>query len=158
MTMGPGGQKTEGTPARVARVVAGGLLVLEALVMLGVALFVGLIGGLAGAMAVIFGSGGATDAKLAQGIAVIALTIVSPFVVAAVLGVGGVLLLLRKGRPVVIAAGFFAIAAQVAFHLLVEKEFHAAELVPCALHLLVIVVGFVGMPAPAATAAATSAR
>ncbi len=136
----------------IARMVVGVLLVLEAIAMLFVGVFVGMIGGLAGVLAFGVSGGGATSAKLTQGIAVMALTIASPFVMAAVLLVGGVLLLLRRGKYVVIAIGIFAIAAQVAFHPIFEARLHAAELVPGALHLLAIALAFGFVPPSAANA------
>lgn len=138
-----------------ARVIVGGLLVLESLLVLIVAVFTAIIGGLVGPLAFLAGGGGATDDKIAQGFAVIALTIASPFVAAGVLSVGGVFLLLGRRKRVVITAGIFAMTAQVALHLSLAEGFHAAELVPGAVHLLAIAVGFTFVPARGASAAPT---
>jgi hypothetical protein len=137
----------------IARTVAGGLLLLESLLMLIVGVFGGMIGGLMGALAFLVGGGSATDEQLAQGFAVIAITIASPFVMAAVLAVGGVFILLRRRSGVIIATGIFAVAAQIAFHPIFKERFHAAELVPCVVHLLAIVVGVVFVPAVVANTA-----
>ena len=141
------GSMTEQRWSRIVRVVVGGLLLLEAIAMLILAVFVSIIGSLAGALAFGVSGGSATDEQLAQGFAVIAVSIASPFVVASVLAVGGVLLLLRRGSSAVIAAGGFAIAAQIAYHPFFQAGFHAVELLPGVLHVLTIAVGFACVPA-----------
>jgi len=137
---------TEERWSRIARAVIGGLLLLEAIGMLILAVFVSMIGSLTGVLAFGVSGGGATDQQLAQGLAVIALSIASPFVVGSALAVGGVLLLLRRGSSAVIAAGGFAIAAQIAYHPFFQAGFHAAELLPGVLHVLTIAVGFACVP------------
>jgi hypothetical protein len=137
----------------IAPAVVGALLVLESAAMLCLAVSGFVIGGFVGALAFLAGGGSATNEQLAQGFLMMAITLVSPFVVAAVLVVGGVLLLLRRRRRVIIAVGVFAVTAQFAFHPFFGAGFHAAELVPGALHLLAIAVGFAFVPAPVAIAA-----
>ncbi|MET0793567.1 MAG: hypothetical protein ABW061_18755 [Polyangiaceae bacterium] len=139
----------------IARWVVGGLLVLEALAMLFLAMGVAIIGGLAGMLAFGVGGGNATSQQLAQGFAVIVITLASPFVIALVLGVGGALLLLRLGRRLVITAGLVAIAAQLAFHVFAKEGFHTVELFPCVLHLTAIAVALSCLPPPMKLAAAT---
>jgi len=114
--------------SRIACLVVGGFLVLESLAMLLIALFAGVIGTLVGALAIGVGAGNATNEQFAKGIGVMILTLASPFVVAAVLGLQGGLLLLRKKGGLIIGAGLFAIAAQFAFHPLFEQEFRVADL------------------------------
>lgn len=145
---------TEQRWSRVARIVVGGLLLIEAIVLLILAVFVSIIGSLAGALAFGVSGGSATDAQVAQGLAVIVVTIASPFMVGSVLAVGGMLLLLRRGSSAVIAAGGFAIAAQVAYHPFFQAGFHAAELLPGVLHVLTIAVGFACVPVRSLPAAA----
>lgn len=132
--------------SRIVRVVVGGLLLIEAIVMLILAVFASIIGSFAGALAFGVGAGSASDQQLAHGLAIIAVTIASPFVVACVLGVGGVLLLVRRSSSIIIAAGGFAIAAQIAYHPFFQAGFHAAELLPGVLHVLTIAVGFACVP------------
>src|SRR5262249_17270091 len=133
----------------------GALLVIESLVMLLVANFVGILGGLTWALALGVSGGSATDRQIAEAAHVMELTIPSPFVVAGVLAVGGVLLLLRRGRPIGVGALAVAIAAQVAFHYVAKEGFHALDLVPCTLHLLAITVALALIPPRAATPATT---
>src|SRR5687768_6295129 len=98
--------------SRIARVVVGALLVVESIVLVMVGVFAGIVGGLAGALAFAAGGGGATDAQLAQGFALVAISLASPFVVAAALVLAGILLPVSRGRGVIVAAGIFALAAQ----------------------------------------------
>jgi hypothetical protein len=67
-------------------------------------------------------------------------------VVTGVLGLGGLFLLMRWGRRLVIVAAIVAIAAQVLFHVYVAEGFHAAGLLPLALHVLAVVVACVYVP------------
>jgi hypothetical protein len=135
--------------------VVGGLLVLESIAMLILALFFGVVGTLMGALAFGVGAGDATDKQLVQGVAVILLTLASPFVLAAVLAVGGVFLLLRRRKGIVVAAAVIAIAAQLTAHLYLGKGWSFAELLPFAVQLAAIFVAFAFVPAPAAPAVAS---
>lgn len=130
----------------VARMVAGVLLVLESALLLVIAMFTAIVGGFMGLLAFGVEGGSATDAQIAQGFAMIAFTIVSPFVVAALLLLGGVLLLFRRAKSVVIVSAVVAIAAQAAFHVHVEKGFSVAGAVPLALHLGTIVIAIASVP------------
>jgi hypothetical protein len=130
----------------VARSVVGGLVLLESLGLLFIAAVTAIVGSLLGGLAFVAGAGGATDKQVAQGFAAIALTIASPFLIAAVLGLAGVLLILRLGRPIIVAAGLSAIAAQTAFQVLIAGRFYATALVPYALHVALIVLGFAVVP------------
>jgi hypothetical protein len=139
--------------ALLAPRVVGGLLVLESLGIMFLAVFAAIVGSLAGALAFGVSGGSATNEQVAQAAVVMAITLASPFVVAGVIAVGGVLLLLRRRRGVVITVGVFAVVAQIAFHHFFAEGFHVAELVPCAVNLLAIAVAFAFVPAPAATSA-----
>jgi len=130
----------------IARSIVGVLLVLESLALLFVGAFTAVVGSLVGGLAFVAGAGSATHEQVAQGFAAIALTIASPFVVAAALGLGGVLLILRLGRPMIIAAGLIAIGAEIAFQVLVAEGFHAVALIPYALHAGVIALSFSVVP------------
>lgn len=74
--------------------VVGALLLLESFITLVVAMFVAIIGGFTGALTFVVSGSEATDEQLAQGSAALATTIATPFVVAAALWLGGVLLML----------------------------------------------------------------
>ena len=137
--------KPESRSSRIARAVVGGLLVAESLAMLVAALFA-VVGSLSGVLALGGFAGGAKEAVVGHGIGVVVLATLTPFVVTVALGVGGALLLLRRRRGVIVAAGLLALAVQIAFHVFVEGVFHAAELVPCAVHVAAVVVGFTCVP------------
>jgi hypothetical protein len=124
--------------AQLACLVVGGLLLLESVATLFIALFAGIIGTLVGGLAIGVGAGSATNEQFAKGIAVIVLTLAAPFVVAAVLSIEGLLLLIRRRGKVIIAAALVAITAQIAFHPIFEQRFHAADLVLCAVQLAAI--------------------
>lgn len=128
--------------AQLACLVVGGLLLLESIVTLFIAVFAGIIGTLVGGLAIGVGAGTASNEQFAKGIAVIALTLAAPFVVAAVLSVEGLLLLIRKRGKLVIATALLAITAQVAFHPIFERQFHVADLVLCAVQLAAIALAF----------------
>lgn len=138
--------------ANVARSIVGGFLVIESLAMLFLGGLTTIVGGLAGGLAFLAGAGNATEDQIRNTFLVMALSLASPYVVAAVLAAGGVFLLLGKRKGIIVAAGMLAIAAQVAFHRFVAPEFHAAELVPCAAHLLAIAIGIAFVPTRAANA------
>lgn len=131
---------------QVAPLVVGGLMMLEAAAMFVVAGVTVIIGGLVGALAFVGGAGGASDKQIAQGFAMIALTLATPFVVTAVLGLGGLMLMMRWGRRLVIASAVVAIGAQVVFHVYLAEGFHPAGLAPLVLHLLAILVACVYVP------------
>jgi hypothetical protein len=139
----------------VARMVIGALLILESLVLLVVAGFIAIIGGLAGALSFLAGAGSATPEQVTQGFTIIALTLATPFVMTAIIGAGGFLLLLGRWRVAIVAAGVLAIAAQVALHLLTEEGFQLLEVVPIVLHLATITAGLAFVPVPAASATKT---
>ncbi len=140
----------------VAPLVVGGLLLLESIAMLIMAVFVALIGGLTGALAFGVGAGSATNEQIARGALMVALTISSPFVMAGALALQGWLLVFRRGRVIVIAAAVVALALQVCFHVWLEEGFHLAELVPIALQLAAIGLGFSLRRAVVAPATAAS--
>ena len=142
----------------IARSVVGVLLVLESLALLFVGAFTAIVGSLVGGLAFVAGAGAATEKQVAHGFLAIAFTIASPFLVAAALGLGGVFLILRMGRPIIIAASLVAIAAEVAFQVLVAEGIHAAALVPYALHVVAIALAFAVVPRTTRTAAPVAAR
>lgn len=128
--------------SRLACLVVGGLLLLESIFTLFIALFAGIIGTLVGGLAIGVGAGSATNEQFAKGIAAIALTLAAPFVVAAVLSMEGLLLLIRKQGKLIIAAALLVIAAQVAFHPVFQQRFHVADLVLGAVQLAAIALAF----------------
>jgi hypothetical protein len=142
--------------SQLACLVVGGVLVLEALAMLGIAAVAGTIGTLVGALAIGVGGGSATNEQFAKGILIMVLTLASPFLAAAILGLEGCLLVARKKGGLIITAGLLAIAAQFAFHPLFEQAFHVAELALCAVQLLAIALAFALVRAKSALHASSS--
>jgi hypothetical protein len=126
--------------SRILPAVLGGLLVLEAIALLMIACFSLIIGSLVGMLAFVGGAGAATDKQILQGFAMIAVTLASPFVVAGAVGLGGSLLLIRKGRAMIVLSAVLAIAAQVVFHLVIPETVSAKAVIPLVLQGLAIVV------------------
>lgn len=137
---------------QIAPGIVGGLLVLESFLMLIVGAFVVIVVILLGPLAFLPSDGSAaTGGQLLRGPAVLAITLASPFVVAAVLWVGGVLLMLRKRMRVVIAVGVCVIMAQIVFHVHFWEPFQPVELIPFAVHVSAIAVAFARMPTSVAS-------
>lgn len=136
----------ESRASYTARMLVGVLLLLESAALFVLASFTAIIGGLTGLLAFGFGAGSSTDEQIAQGFAMIAVTIIAPFVGTVLLLLAGVLLLFRRGKAVIIAAGMAALAAQAVFHVYVEEGFSAGGVVPLALNLASVVTAFACVP------------
>jgi len=136
--------------SRYAPVVVGALLMLEAALLLAVGMITAIIGSLVGMLAFVAGAGDATEKQVAQGFAMIGVTLASPFVLAGLISFAGLFLILGRKKGLVIAVSILALAAQAGFHRLLEEPFSAGALVPVVLHVLAIVMAVVFIPAPTA--------
>lgn len=131
--------------ALVARLVVGGLVLLEASLVLCAALFVGVVGGVTGLAS---GAGaGDVAGPQAPGLVIAALALVAPLVMAGALGVAGVGLLFRSRRRLVVAPCALGLVVHAALHLLLVEPPHALELLPLALQGAAIAVALRFLPA-----------
>jgi hypothetical protein len=130
------GGSAEAALWRVVPRVIGGLVLVEASAGLMMAVFIAILGGLVTSLAFLGGAGGATDKQVSHVFHMVGLTLATPFLLVGILGVSGVLLILRTGRAVVISGTAICLLAQLAFHLLTnDSGLHPADLVPLTIQL-----------------------
>lgn len=133
------------TAGLVARLVVAICLLLEAVLLLLVGVFVAGLSMFVGALA-FMSNPPATHDKYTQGLMAIGLTMVAPFVMAAAVTTGGILLVVGKGKPWIVAAAIVALLSQLTFRILAKEPFSLTALLPCSLHIVTILAAYKLLP------------